>query len=226
MTYVSLRSVLDHYERSDWQADIVLVTGDLVQDDSAGAYQHFAELLSTTGLPVYCLPGNHDVRDLMRTALSQPPFHYCESVRSGCWLIVNIDSCVSGHAGGRVSAAELDRMDEEIEASDAAHVMVCLHHPPVLMDSRWLDSVGLDNREEFMRRVGASGKVRLVVFGHVHQPYDAHHGDLRILGTPSTCRQFAPKRATFGVDDRPPAYRKIRLDDNGSFDNELVWLTT
>ena len=109
-------------------------------------------------------------------------------------------------------------MDREIDASAAANIMVCLHHPPVLMKSRWLDSVGLDNREELLQRVAVSGKVRLVVFGHVHQPYDADHDGIRIIGTPSTCRQFKQGSMLFAVDDNPPAYRRIILNDDGSFE--------
>ena len=224
-TYASLRAVLDDYRSGDWQADIALVTGDLVHDDSAAAYGHFADLLGDLHLPVYCLPGNHDVRDLMQRALSAPAFHYCEPLAAGCWHIVGIDSCVTGSAGGHVSAAELDRLDAEIAGTTAPYVMVCLHHPPVLMQSRWLDSVGLDNREELLQRLAVSGKVRLVVFGHVHQPYDAVHDSMRIIGTPSTCRQFRQRSTLFAVDDNPPAYRRIELLDDGNINNELVWLT-
>ena len=201
------------------------MSGDIIHDDSAAAYDHFIDLLTPLGIPVHCLPGNHDVRELMRAALQEPPFHYCETVRSGDWLIVSLDSCVSGQAGGRIATEELERMDHEIGEADAQHVMVCLHHPPVLMESRWLDAVGLENRNDFLERVAASGKVRLVIFGHVHQPYDADHDGIRILGTPSTCRQFAPKRTLFGVDDQPPAYRRIQLHEDGNFEHQLVWLT-
>jgi len=202
------------------------VTGDVIQDDSAGAYEHFVELLRGLDLPVYALPGNHDVRALMREALDAPKFHYCKSVAGANWLIVSLDSCVSGQAGGHVAAAELARLDREIEATDADHVMVCLHHPPVDVGSRWLDSVGLDNADEVVGRVSVSGKVRLVVFGHVHQPYDDVRRGLRIMGTPSTCRQFAQGSALFAVDDRPPAYRRINLRSDGSIDQTLVWLST
>ena len=188
-TYASLRAVLDHYRSGDWQADVALVTGDLVHDDSAAAYGHFADLLGDLHLPVYCLPGNHDVRDLMQRALSAPAFHYCEPLAAGRWHIVSIDSCVTGSAGGHVSA------------------------------------VGLDNREELLQRLAVSGKVRLVVFGHVHQPYDAVHDSMRIIGTPSTCRQFKQRSTLFAVDDNPPAYRRIELLDDGNINNELVWLT-
>ncbi len=224
-THASLSAVLDHYRNGDWRADIALVTGDLIHDDSAAAYDHFKDLLATLGMPVYCLPGNHDVRRLMQQALAEPPFHYCASLRSGDWLIVNIDSCIAGQAGGHVSAAELERLDQEIDGTDAARVMVCLHHPPVPMQSRWLDSVGLENGAELLQRLGVSGKVRVVVFGHVHQPYDAEHDGIRIIGTPSSCRQFKQRSTLFAVDDNPPAYRRLRLLADGGLDNELVWLT-
>jgi Icc protein len=160
----------------------------------------------------------------MRDALSQEPFRYCESLDSGNWLIVGVDSCVSGEAGGAVSLAELDRIDAEIAASQAENVMVCLHHPPVPMNSTWLDSVGLDNGDEFLQRIGASGKVQLVVFGHVHQEYDRKFDGIQIIGTPSTCRQFKKGSPLFAVDDHPPAYRCISLYTDGHIDHELVWV--
>lgn len=224
MTYSSLCSVLDHYRDNDWRADLVVVTGDLIQDDSAAAYEHFCQLLAALQLPVYCVPGNHDVRALMRDALCEPPFYYCASVEAGDWLITGIDSCVTGQAGGHLESDELARMDNEITQSNAANVMVCLHHPPVDMGSKWLDSVGLDNGEEFLSQAAASGKVRLAIFGHVHQPYDAVHAGINIVGTPSTCRQFAQGSDDFAVDENPPAYRRISLYADGNYDHELVWL--
>ena len=58
---------------------------------------------------MHCLPGNHDVRDLMRAALDAPPFFYCDATEIDSWLIVGIDSCESGRAGGIDHADELER---------------------------------------------------------------------------------------------------------------------
>jgi Icc protein len=224
VTYRSLTRVLDHYRGSGWQADLVLATGDIIQDDSAEAYRHFRELVGALGLPVYCVPGNHDVQGLMREALAEPPFHCCENVEARGWLIVSVDSCVAGEVHGRVGDAELMRLATVIEQSPADHVLVCLHHPPALMHSRWLDSVGLENREQFLAAVAASSKVRLVLFGHVHQDYEGAYAEFRILGTPSTCRQFAPRSMLFAVDDNPPAYRRLNLYTDGRFEHELIWV--
>ena len=54
-------------------ADAVLVTGDLVQDDSGG-YEHFRRLFARLGKPVLCIPGNHDLVPEMRAALAEAPF--------------------------------------------------------------------------------------------------------------------------------------------------------
>lgn len=200
------------------------MTGDLIQDDSARAYANFRELLATLDLPVHCVPGNHDVRALMRDALSEPPFYYCSVREQRHWLIAGIDSCVEGSAGGSISTDEWERLKAVIDASDAAHVLVCLHHPPMPMDSRWLDQVGLEDGDGFLRRLASTGKVRGCLFGHAHQEYDRHVNGLHLIGTPSTCRQFKPQSDEFALDDRPPAYRRILLRDDGGIDSELVWL--
>jgi Icc protein len=223
-TRASLQAVLAHYRASDWQADLVMVTGDLIQDDSAAAYDNFCAVLGSLDLPVYCLPGNHDVRALMRAALAAPPFYYCGTVERGDWLLVSLDSCVSDQAGGSVSDAEFARLDAAVATSSARNVMVCLHHPPVPMGSKWLDTVGLDNGDEFLARVVRCGKVRLVIFGHVHQSYEGEHAGIHIIATPSTCSQFVAGSDEFAIDDHPPAYRRIELHPDGTHSNKLIWV--
>lgn len=202
----------------------MLVTGDLIQDDSAEAYDRFRDFLLPLKLRIHCVPGNHDIRALMQKTCRVPPFSYCAYEEIGDWLLIGIDSCVKGDAGGRVTDSELERLSLTIAESSAKHVMVCLHHPPVPMGSAWLDTVGLANGEEFLARMQAAGRVRLAVFGHVHQAYDTEHGGIRIMATPSTCRQFKPQSDDFAVDERPPAYRRITLASDGSFETELVWV--
>lgn len=202
------------------------MTGDVIQDDSRAAYDRFRDLVEPLGLPVFCVPGNHDVRELMRDALSASPFQYCGTLQRDNWLVIGIDSCVHDGAGGFVADAELRRLEEVIASSDAEHVLVCLHHPPLPMGSTWLDSVGLGNAAEFLHSIEKSGKVRAAIFGHVHQAFDSLHNSIHIIGTPSTCRQFKTGSDEFALDDNPPAYRRISLHPDGSVQSELIWLPT
>lgn len=223
-TQASLQRVLDHYADSDWRAERAVITGDLIQDDSAAAYDRFRELLMPLNMRMHCVPGNHDVRKLMRKVCCAPPFSYCAYEEIQDWLIVGLDSCVADSAGGHVEDGELERLSRIVSESEARHVMVCLHHPPVAMGSTWLDSVGMKNGDEFLRHLESLEKVRLAVFGHVHQPYDAEHFGIRVIATPSTCRQFLPGSDDFAVDDRPPAYRRISLLASGECETEIIWI--
>ena len=223
VTQDSLQRVLDHYHAGDWRADRALITGDLIHDDSAEAYDRFRELLLPLNMRMHCIPGNHDVRALMRPICSRPPFSYCAKEEVRDWLLLGLDSCITGDAGGEIAPEEFDRMDLIIGESTAKHIMVCLHHPPVPMGSAWLDTVALKNGDELLERLQAEGRVRLLVFGHVHQPYDAEHNGIQVIGTPSTCSQFKPGSDDFALDDRPPAYRRITLNSDGSSSTELIW---
>lgn len=225
VTHETLAEVLAHYRQSGWKADLVAMTGDVIQDDTAAAYDRFIEHFAPLDLPVYCVPGNHDVRPFMRDALSRPPFFYCASVQLGDWLLTGIDSCLKDDAGGRVSDEELSRLGGILNETTAAHVAICLHHPPLQMGSKWLDQVGLKNGMDFLNVITRSGKVRAALFGHVHQAFDEQHETVKIIGTPSTCRQFKPRSDDFALDELPPAYRRVELFPDGEVESELIWVT-
>jgi len=225
LTHSSLTGVVDHYLESGWNADLCVMTGDVIQDGTSAAYERFRNLMMPLGLPVYCVPGNHDDRKLMQQALAEPPFYYCASVHFGDWLIMGIDSCLDDDPGGSVAEDEMHRLEEILSNTSATHALVCLHHPPLAMDSKWLDQVGLRNGGEFLDLISRSGKVRIALFGHVHQEFFAAHNSVKIIGTPSTCRQFEAGSDDFALDDLPPAYRRVNLFADGNVDTELIWLS-
>jgi Icc protein len=218
----SLHAVLDDAFARVPDYAAVLVTGDLVQDDSSG-YLRFRSVFGNIKKPVLCVPGNHDEPEAMRRELAGPPFQICGSHEAEGWQFIMLDSYDPGHVGGRLTAAELERLDATLAASPK-HAMVCLHHHPIVMGSRWLDTVGLAAPEEFWRVIDAHAHVRAVVWGHVHQVYDGRRGDVRLFATPSTGAQFLPQSDRYVVDSRPPAYRLFDLGWDGRIDTEVHWI--
>lgn len=225
-TLPALTQTLTHARADIRAARALLMTGDIVQDDPAG-YAHFRRLFAALGKPVYCIPGNHDDVGALNAALSEPPFQVCGHVDLDAWRIVLLNSTVPGMAQGRIAAEELQALETALAdaTTQGRYAMVCLHHHPVAMDSRWLDSVALTNAQEFFATIDRYDCVRALLWGHVHQAYDGERNGLRMMGTPSTCAQFRAHSATFAIDALPPAYRRIALQPDGSVETEVMWVS-
>lgn len=221
-TNASLSAALDDAFARVPDYAALLVTGDLVQDDNSG-YLRFRSFFGGLQKPVLCVPGNHDDPDAMRQQLVGAPFRICGAHVFGTWNFVMLDSYDPGCVGGRLTAAELARLDKELKHSPL-HTMVCLHHHPIAMGSRWLDGIGLANADDFWRVLDGHSHVRAVSFGHVHQAYDGLRGAVRIFATPSTGAQFEPHSDRFAIDSRPPAYRQFELHDDGRIDTQVHWV--
>ena len=221
-TLASLQRVLAHALAYRRGLAGLLCTGDIVNDEPAG-YAHFERLTASVGMPVFCLPGNHDDPRALRAALARAPFQVGGHADLGRWRLVLLDSSVPGRASGHLGTAELRRLRDALEGTDH-HVMVCLHHQPVPMASRWLDALGLDNAAELLALIERYPTVRAISWGHVHQSFDSHWRGVRLLGTPSTGAQFLPLASEFAIDTRPPAYRPFKLHSDGRIDSEIRWV--
>jgi 3',5'-cyclic-AMP phosphodiesterase len=218
----SLRIALDDAIARVPNFAAMLVTGDLVQDDKSG-YLRFRSFFGSINQPVLCIPGNHDEPDAMRRELTGAPFEICGTHEIGEWVFVMLDSYDPGQVGGRLTKNELARLDDAL-AGSPKHAMVCLHHHPIAMGSRWLDGVGLADAHEFWQIIDAHKNVRAVAWGHVHQAFEGKRGNVRLFATPSTGAQFLPKSDRYAVDSRPPAYRSFELHDDGRIDSLVHWV--
>ena len=221
VTRASLESVLRHARAHHWNAEAILLTGDLVNDDPGG-YATVRDLLGELGKPVWCLPGNHDVLAIMRRELDSAPFKIGGHNDLGRWRIVMLDSCVPGKAYGQLSAAELARLDAALAGAGDRQVLIGLHHHPVPMGSRWIDAVSLKNPEDLYAVTDRYERVRVMLWGHVHQSHDSRRKGVRLLATPSTCAQFLPSSEHFAIDSASPAYRRLTLRADGSIDTEVL----
>ncbi len=221
----TLARCIAHAERSHPGPQAILLTGDLVHDDDTG-YAELCRLFADVGAPVHCLPGNHDTAAAMRRGLDCPPFVHGFAHRHEGWLIVMLDSTVAGENHGHLPDEQLARLDRVLAQEAGHYAIVCLHHHPVPHGSRWLDELMLDNAPALFAVLARHPRVRGLVWGHTHQPLDRRLGEMRLMGTPSTCMQFAQNADEFEVDTRPPAYRWFTLGEDGSMETGIEWVTT
>lgn len=215
----SLDLIIQAIKALSHQPDVILLTGDLAQDESAGAYQALQQKFSGFSVPVYPLPGNHDNPALMAAILSQPPFKSSRLLSLGGWRFVLLDSSVAGQVRGALSAETLSQLDTTLAASSEP-TAIALHHPAYPVQSDWLDD-SLENYQDFWALLDRHPHVKVVLSGHVHQAMTFTRRGVQYLSTPSTCAQFKPRSRTFAVDDRDPGFRLLTLYPDGTF---LSWV--
>lgn len=219
-TQESFRQVLDSIKAQGWGFDLILATGDLVHDASAQGYRRLTQELNRLNAPVYCLPGNHDEARAMSRSLGSAKVSTPGHADVGDWRIILLDSVIPGEEGGRLSTAELARLNRALADTDR-HCLVCMHHQPLPVGSAWIDTMAIDNGDALFAVLDAHPNVRGLLWGHVHQTYDQVRDRQRLMATPSTCVQFAPGSDDFQVDNIPPGYRLLALQPDGEIDSDV-----
>ncbi|MGE5154256.1 MAG: 3',5'-cyclic-AMP phosphodiesterase [Bdellovibrio bacteriovorus] len=194
--------------------DALVMTGDLVHDETAEAYAYLQGVLEATGLPCYCIPGNHDQPELMTQWLGAAALDPVASRRLGRWNLLFLDSTRPGEEGGHLEDDQLAQLDRLLSGNPSPS-LVFLHQHPTSVHSAWMDTMDVANGAELIAVCDRHPNVRALVFGHIHQEFVAEHGGYHILGAPSTCVQFLPESEDFALDTRPPGYRELLLYADG-----------
>ena len=210
-----LGAVLAHIQKHHPQPDFVLATGDLVGDQPE-AYPRVRQALETLGVPVYCLPGNHDIPAAMGQALREGQVRWARYVEAESWQVVLLDSSVANSPTGYLAYRELTLLDTALAAHPERHTLVCLHHNPVPSGTAWLDTMMVGNHSALFALLDRHLQVRALAWGHIHAEFSDQRGALRLLGTPSTCVQFKPDSAVPEADALPPGYRWLELHADGT----------
>ncbi|MFS1437255.1 phosphodiesterase [Shewanella sp. 10N.286.52.C2] len=219
-TAASFQAVLDTFLASDQQADIMLASGDISQDYSPQSYQHFSNAVTKLDMPCHYLPGNHDDPRLMSLHMQGKQLFGQQRIIIGNWQILMLDSTVRGKPGGFMAEDQFKLIDAAIKADPEKHVLLVMHHNPILVQCSWLDQHCMINGDNFLQRMGEYPQVKAALWGHVHQAIDSEHqganGAIHLMATPSTCIQFKPKSSYFALDGLQPGYRLLELASNGS----------
>jgi len=211
----SLRAVLEALGRCQQSPDLILLTGDLVHDESRAGYMRLRELLCPLEIPIYCISGNHDDPRLMKQVFAKSNISMNEVIIKDYWDIFLLNTYVSGEVGGKLQNECITTLAERLKNNRNKHVMVCLHHHPIPIGCKWLDPLGLEEPQRLLGLIEENPQVKPVSWGHIHQEWDEQRAACRFLATPSTCVQFMPKADVFTVDPRPPAWRWLHLYDDG-----------
>lgn len=218
----SLQLVIDRALAERGPADAALFTGDLSDHGYSSAYVRMHNYSRQVGPSCFWLPGNHDNREGMSAVLAGTAAMSRE-IRIANWQILMLDTQIPGQVGGELGSEQLSFLHGALNnaASEGLHTLLCLHHHPVKVGCAWLDEQVVSDADAFFDIIDAFSGVRGVLWGHVHQQIDRVHKGVALMGSPSTCVQFAPGSDQFKADDSAPGYRWLELQSDGSVLSEV-----
>lgn len=163
--------------------DFVVNLGDDVEDESReldlARYEECQRILRSAGLPVVNVAGNHDTvtlsaRDLLRV-WGEPGGHLHRSFDAKGFHVVVLHTVERKDVDVRIDGDQLAWLREDLARTELPTV-VLMHHPAGeqdLSDTRWFHAAPhialVAERKELRRIFEESGKVKLVLNGHVHR---------------------------------------------------------
>ncbi len=220
-TAETFQQVLEHLKKLNPQPDIILLTGDLSQDETPESYQYLKQELTPLNIPTYWIPGNHDNLLTLQQNLTGDPIDSEKFFQVGSWQFILLNSVIPGRTDGELSETQLTQLDQQLQKTINLPTVVALHHHPLQIQSEIMDQYCLQNAPEFLLIISRYPQVKFVIFGHIHQEFQQKYQDVDYLGTPSTCLQLLPQQPEIVIVQTPPGFRLFYLNADGTWKTQI-----
>jgi Icc protein len=197
--WARLRQALRQAGTSDPRPELLLISGDLCQDETWAGYLNLRQLLEPWPTPVALLPGNHDHPQLLRAALGRNALLAPALLPCGDGWLLLLNSHRPGCTAGWLGAPQLAWLESQIlqlhGQSEPLPLVVAVHHPPVPIGDAGMDAIGLQDAAVLLAVLQRAPGLQAVLFGHVHQYWQGAlpgREQVLLLGCPSTLCGFGP----------------------------------
>ncbi|WP_352339130.1 metallophosphoesterase [Psychrobacter sp. 16-MNA-CIBAN-0192] len=219
-------AVLQQALHDNVRCDLIIVTGDLVDEVQPAVYDYIFATLQATKIPFICIAGNHDVTDELGKEL---PFsertlvaHTADSrllnrhvIIADHWQLLFLDSSIPGEVAGEIKHDDIAWLRTQL-SSCTKPALLAIHHHVLPMNSAWIDAYIAKKTDLFWQQMAEHSNLRVIASGHTHQEQAYIHQNITVYSTPSTCYQFKPNEDEFAYDNAArPGYRWLQLANNG-----------
>ncbi|MFN4153808.1 MAG: metallophosphoesterase [Paracoccaceae bacterium] len=176
--------------------DLVVITGDNVNDARAGEYAVLKQVLAGLRVPFVMVPGNHDDRAALRALVPDRGYPDAERLyhvwQQGDVRVIALDTLAEGEVGGRLLAPQLGWLECVLERPFDGHTLIALHHPPCASAMGRLDgAILIEGNAALQAMLDRQPRPVTLLCGHLHRPFQALFGRSLVSAATSTAFQLA-----------------------------------
>lgn len=191
-----LRAAIRQIAEMEPRPDVVIATGDLVHAGAVEEYEMLHHLLGALDIPVYLVPGNHDLRENFAAVFGDHDYlpkrgfqHYV--IDNYPVRLIGLDTVIPGHGGGTLCAERLGWLEDVLAAGRNRPTVVFMHHPPFRTGIDHMDVIGLATGDAFGAVIERHPQVERVLCGHLHRAIQVRWRGTLAATAPSTAHQVA-----------------------------------
>ena len=204
-----VEAAVDHINRHYGDADLCVISGDLVNDATPEQYLALGEVLDGLAVPYVPMVGNHDAREALAVGLQLPSERMGGFIQFAVPLakvrLLCLDTLKPGSAAGEICAKRLAWIKTQLRTHPDDPTLLFLHHPPMALGLPMQDIDRLENGEALLDLVAGSSNVRFIGAGHVHRPVCGSVRGIAFATMRSVLMQAPPPRPCWDWGNFVPA---------------------
>ncbi|WP_034490766.1 metallophosphoesterase family protein [Afifella pfennigii] len=169
--------------------DLVVVSGDFAQRGRNREFAEAAAFLSSLPMPVFAVPGNHDIPAFHLIQRFLDPYRrYRSYIDDDLEPFLEMDGVALAGlktsrrarrglnwSHGSISREQLDALGKRFQQADPAALRIVVAHHPLLLPEEGGEMRPVKRADLALQRFAELG-VRLVLSGHFHMAYVRRHG--------------------------------------------------
>lgn len=200
-TASALKKAVEHINHLAPRPQLVLMTGDLVDEGAPDAYVLLKEVLGCLIPPFVMVPGNHDDKALLRRTF--PDHRYLEHAveEDGedylCYVLedfplrlIGLDTVKPGEHGGGLGPQRMAWLEKTLASNPKRPTVVFMHHPPFASAIGHMDKEIFKGWREFHALLSEHTQVERVLCGHLHRPIFRRIGPTVVSSCPAIGMQL------------------------------------
>lgn len=171
---VRLTAAIEYTNRLYSDANLCIISGDLVNRGTVADYAALKDNLDTLKIPFLPMAGNHDERVNLRATLPLPDtcmenfIQYSVTIAEG--ILLCIDTQKTGSDAGEFCKERRDWLHRALQNAGNTPVYIFMHHPPMNLGLPMQDTDKMENGEAFLDLLSEFDCVKYLFIGHVHRP--------------------------------------------------------